>query len=211
MTFRGNHVDELISVSLTGDLTDAERVELDAHLVRCETCRATLAAFTAERRILSGLPVADPPRDLSARGRRQSRKAVLRLGGGIRRQNRERGSAHMALCAARVFDVRQATGDAIAECKAIGVACQALRCAARAHRMRDYRGSSVVGPECAPLRDRRSEIRAALRSRHGTCGRHLERPVPARSGATSTPRALCELGVRARRRDVVDVRTFTLR
>jgi len=47
MTFRGNHVDELISASLTGDLTDAERLELNAHLVRCETCRATLAAFTA--------------------------------------------------------------------------------------------------------------------------------------------------------------------
>jgi hypothetical protein len=69
MTFRGNHVDELISASLTGELTDAERLELDAHLVRCETCRATLAAFTAERRILSGLPIADPPRDLSARVR----------------------------------------------------------------------------------------------------------------------------------------------
>lgn len=66
---RGNHVDELISASLTGDLTDAERVELDAHLVRCETCRNTLAAFTSERRILSGLPVAEPPRDLSARVR----------------------------------------------------------------------------------------------------------------------------------------------
>ena len=69
MTFRGNHVDELISASLTGDLADAERAQLDAHLARCETCRATLAAFTAERRILSGLPVADPPRDLSARVR----------------------------------------------------------------------------------------------------------------------------------------------
>jgi hypothetical protein len=69
MTFRGSHVDELISASLTGELTDAERLELEAHLVRCETCRATLAAFIAERRILSGLPVADPPRDLSARVR----------------------------------------------------------------------------------------------------------------------------------------------
>jgi putative zinc finger protein/WD40 repeat protein len=67
MTSRGNHVDQLISASLSGDLTDAERAELDAHLVRCESCRATLAAFTAERRILSGLPVADPPPDLPAR------------------------------------------------------------------------------------------------------------------------------------------------
>jgi len=69
MTLRGDHVDELISASLTGDLTNAERVELDAHLVRCETCRNTLAAFTAERRILAGLPLDDPPRDLSARVR----------------------------------------------------------------------------------------------------------------------------------------------
>jgi hypothetical protein len=69
MTFRRNHVDELISASLAGDLTDAERAELDAHLARCETCRATLAAFRAERKILSGMPVADPPRDLAARVR----------------------------------------------------------------------------------------------------------------------------------------------
>ena len=69
MRLGGNHVDELISASLAGDLTDAERVDLDAHLVRCETCRNTLAAFTAERRILSGLPVAEPPRDLGARVR----------------------------------------------------------------------------------------------------------------------------------------------
>lgn len=67
MTSRGRHVDELISASLAGELTDAERIELDAHLVGCETCRNTLAAFTAERRILSGLPVAEPPRDLGAR------------------------------------------------------------------------------------------------------------------------------------------------
>ncbi|MEO8639076.1 MAG: zf-HC2 domain-containing protein [Chloroflexota bacterium] len=67
MRLRGNHVDELISASLTGDLTDAERVELDSHLVRCETCRNTLAAFTTERRILSGLPVVEPPRDLGVR------------------------------------------------------------------------------------------------------------------------------------------------
>jgi hypothetical protein len=69
MRFRGDHVDELISASLTGDLTDAERVELDAHLVGCEACRNTLAAFAAERRILAGLPVEDAPRDLSARVR----------------------------------------------------------------------------------------------------------------------------------------------
>lgn len=69
MTFRGEHPDELISASLSGDLTDAERAELEAHLERCERCRATLAAFKTERRILSGLPAAGPPRDLAARVR----------------------------------------------------------------------------------------------------------------------------------------------
>jgi predicted anti-sigma-YlaC factor YlaD len=70
MTWRGgSHPDELISASLSGDLTNAERAELDAHLARCERCRATLAAFTSERRILSGMPIIDPPRDLSARVR----------------------------------------------------------------------------------------------------------------------------------------------
>jgi hypothetical protein len=70
MTWRGGgHPDELISASLKGDLSETEQAELDAHLARCERCRATLAAFAAERRILSGLPIADPPRDLSARVR----------------------------------------------------------------------------------------------------------------------------------------------
>jgi hypothetical protein len=69
MTFSANHVDELISASLTGDLTDAERSEMDAHLARCERCRATLAAFKSERRILAALPTTSPPRDLSARVR----------------------------------------------------------------------------------------------------------------------------------------------
>ena len=48
MTFRrpGSHPDELISASLTGDLTATERAELEKHLSICESCRATLAAFT---------------------------------------------------------------------------------------------------------------------------------------------------------------------
>ncbi|MEP6808157.1 MAG: zf-HC2 domain-containing protein [Chloroflexota bacterium] len=86
MSFRGNHVDELISASLTGDLTSAERLELDAHLARCETCRATLAAFTAERRILAGLPSAEPPRDLSARVRTGIEAGRFRSGGWWRRR-----------------------------------------------------------------------------------------------------------------------------
>ena len=37
--------EELISASLTGDLTEAERRRLDAHLDGCDQCRQTLAAF----------------------------------------------------------------------------------------------------------------------------------------------------------------------
>jgi hypothetical protein len=71
MTFRrsGSHPDELISASLTGDLTDAERLHLDEHLATCESCRATLAAFADERRLVSGLAHVPAPHDLSARVR----------------------------------------------------------------------------------------------------------------------------------------------
>ena len=61
--------EELISASLSGDLTAAERKRLDAHLDSCGDCRATLAAFAEQRRIMSGLRHVAPPRDLGARVR----------------------------------------------------------------------------------------------------------------------------------------------
>lgn len=61
--------EELISASLSGDLTAMERQRLDAHLDACPTCRATLAAFAEQRRIMSGLRHVAPPRDLGARVR----------------------------------------------------------------------------------------------------------------------------------------------
>ena len=64
-----NHPDELISASLSGDLTDLERRELDAHLATCPTCRETLEAFSQQRQLLSGLPVTRAPRDLGPRVR----------------------------------------------------------------------------------------------------------------------------------------------
>jgi predicted anti-sigma-YlaC factor YlaD len=72
MTLRraGSHPDDLISASLTGELTVEERVELDQHLATCESCRETLAAFADERRLVSGLRLVPAPRDLSARVRR---------------------------------------------------------------------------------------------------------------------------------------------
>lgn len=62
-----NHPDELISASVTGDLTDIERRQLEAHLAGCERCRATLAAFRDQRQLLSGMAQPPVPRDLGAR------------------------------------------------------------------------------------------------------------------------------------------------
>jgi anti-sigma factor RsiW len=72
MTFdRDRHTpfEELISASLHGDLTADERNRLDAHLDSCASCRATLAAFSDQRRIMSGLRHMPIPRDLGARVR----------------------------------------------------------------------------------------------------------------------------------------------
>jgi hypothetical protein len=70
MTMRpGQHDDELISASLTGDLSEAEQAELDRHLAECARCRDTLAAFSEERRLISGMRHVSAPRDLGARVR----------------------------------------------------------------------------------------------------------------------------------------------
>ena len=65
----GDHVDELISASLTGDLNEDEQAALSRHLAECARCRDTLAAFTEERRLISGMRHVAPPRDLGARVR----------------------------------------------------------------------------------------------------------------------------------------------
>jgi hypothetical protein len=65
----GEHPDELISSSLTGDLSGAEQAALDGHLAGCARCRQTLAAFGEERRLISGMRHVPPPRDLGARVR----------------------------------------------------------------------------------------------------------------------------------------------
>ena len=66
---RGEHPEELLSASLTGDLTPAERGQLEGHLAACARCRDTLQAFTEERRLIAGLREVSPPRDLGARVR----------------------------------------------------------------------------------------------------------------------------------------------
>ena len=63
------HPDELISASLTGDLSEAEQSFLTGHLADCARCRDTLAAFDEERRLISGMRHVPPPRDLGARVR----------------------------------------------------------------------------------------------------------------------------------------------
>ena len=66
---RDDHPEELLSASVTGDLTAAERSALDAHLAACARCRTTLAAFGEERHLISGMREVPPPRDLGARVR----------------------------------------------------------------------------------------------------------------------------------------------
>ena len=61
------HPDELISASLTGDLSAAERRELEVHLSGCDECRQTLESFRVQRDLLSGLHQVPAPRDLGAR------------------------------------------------------------------------------------------------------------------------------------------------
>lgn len=72
MTFdrdRHTEFEELISASVQGDLSAEERRRLDTHLDGCPTCRATLAAFSDQRRIMAGLRHVPVPRDLGARVR----------------------------------------------------------------------------------------------------------------------------------------------
>jgi Putative zinc-finger/WD40-like Beta Propeller Repeat len=64
-----NHPDELISASLTGDVTPLERRELEAHLIECAQCRATLDSFREQRNLLGALAQPEAPRDLGARVR----------------------------------------------------------------------------------------------------------------------------------------------
>jgi len=66
---RHESFEELISASLHGDLSPDERRRLDSHLDGCDRCRATLAAFAEQRRIMAGLRHYAPPRDLGARVR----------------------------------------------------------------------------------------------------------------------------------------------
>ena len=71
------HLDELISASLSGDLSDAEQTQLDAHLRECPQCRETMAAFADQRRLVSGMRHTSPPADLGARVRTGLERGTL--------------------------------------------------------------------------------------------------------------------------------------
>jgi hypothetical protein len=65
----GQHPDELISAAVSDDLTVLERAQLDEHLAACPACRETMAAWTEQRRLVSGMRHVPVPRDLGARVR----------------------------------------------------------------------------------------------------------------------------------------------
>jgi len=63
----GQHPDELISAAISGDISEREQAQLDAHLDTCESCRQTMAAWAEQRRMVATMRQAPVPRDLGPR------------------------------------------------------------------------------------------------------------------------------------------------
>ena len=55
------HLGELLSAQLDGELTEAEAAEVEAHLASCGECRAELEATSAVRTAVRAAPAIDPP------------------------------------------------------------------------------------------------------------------------------------------------------
>jgi predicted anti-sigma-YlaC factor YlaD len=81
-----NEIIELMSASLDGELTDAERRTLEAHLAACGTCREELAHMERTWEALLALGEARPAPDLTSRVVRHARwrRAVGRRAAGRR-------------------------------------------------------------------------------------------------------------------------------
>jgi len=55
------HLDEVLSAYLDGELTAAERIDVEAHLEDCAECRSDLEAEADVRRLVRELPAVDAP------------------------------------------------------------------------------------------------------------------------------------------------------
>ncbi len=66
MTPTGDHLGDLLSAVADGELDAAGATAARAHLGRCPTCRAELAATERARALVRGLPFVDPPISLVA-------------------------------------------------------------------------------------------------------------------------------------------------
>jgi anti-sigma factor RsiW len=67
-----NHLGDLLSAHLDGELDPAGRGRADAHLAGCEPCRTELALVDAARASVRALPALDAPSgSMSARSRRR--------------------------------------------------------------------------------------------------------------------------------------------
>ena len=67
-----NHLDDLLSAWLDGELTAEERAASDRHLAVCELCRTELSVAEGARSAVRGLPqLAPPPAAVRALRRRR--------------------------------------------------------------------------------------------------------------------------------------------
>src|SRR5262245_1805765 len=66
MTQTNEHVDELLSAYFEGDLNEADRRAVDAHLRSCLRCTAIVRDVEGIRRDAANLPELEPSRDLWA-------------------------------------------------------------------------------------------------------------------------------------------------
>lgn len=104
---RSGHLDQLLSAAVSGDLTAAERAELDAHLAGCPSCRESLAGQAEARRLLAAAPRPQAPADLDAR----IRTAVESGSGGGSRLVRFGAAAATVVAAILVLAVFRQTVD----------------------------------------------------------------------------------------------------
>ncbi|MEK7252959.1 MAG: anti-sigma factor [Actinomycetota bacterium] len=66
-----NHLDDLLSAYLDGELSGAERADADRHLEVCEVCRFELAVVESARVAMRSLPAIELPSKLMTRASRR--------------------------------------------------------------------------------------------------------------------------------------------